>query len=83
MKLCRIGEIGKEKPAIIDKDKKYRDLSSVVKDFNPETLNFETLKKIKEIDISKLPELNSKQRVGACVSKPSKFFVFISISISI
>ena len=73
MKLCRIGESNKEKPAIIDKDNKYRDLSSIIKDFNPETLNFQTIKKIKEIDISKLPVLNSNERIGACVSKPSKF----------
>ena len=36
MKLCRIGELGKEKPAIIDKDGSYKDLSSAVSDFNPE-----------------------------------------------
>ena len=46
MKLCRIGEIGKEKPAIIDKDNNYRDLSSLITDFNPETLNFDTINKI-------------------------------------
>ena len=48
MKLCRIGDLDKEKPAIIDKDNKYRDLSSIIDDFNPETLNFENIKKIKE-----------------------------------
>ena len=47
MKLCRIGELGKEKPAIIDKDGSYKDLSSAVSDFNPENLNFETIDKIK------------------------------------
>jgi len=73
MKLCRIGEIGKEKPAVIDKDNKYRDLSSIIDDFNPETLNFENIKKIKKTDITKLPILNFKNRIGACVSKPSKF----------
>ena len=73
MKLCRIGDLGKEKPAIIDKDNNYKDLSSMIKDFNSETLNFETLEKIKKIDISKLPNLDNKERVGACVSNPSKF----------
>ena len=73
MKLCRIGDLGKEKPAIIDKDNNYKDLSSIIKDFNSETLNFETLEKIKKIDISKLPNLDKKERVGACVSNPSKF----------
>jgi len=73
MKLCRIGEIGKEKPAIIDGDNNYKDLSSIVADFNPDTLNFETLEKIKSTDVSSLPTLNSNSRIGACVSKPSKF----------
>tara|TARA_A100001011_G_C14226127_1_gene806683 strand:- start:565 stop:1416 length:852 start_codon:yes stop_codon:yes gene_type:complete len=73
MKLCRIGKINQEKPAIIDKDNNYRDLSTIVNDFNPDTLNFDTIKKIKKTDISKLPILNPKERIGACVSKPSKF----------
>ena len=73
MKLLRIGETGSEKPALIDNQNKYRDLSSVIKDLNPDTLNFETLEKIKNIDASKLPELDSNLRIGACVSAPSKF----------
>ena len=47
MKLCRIGDVGKEKPAIIDQDNVYRDLSSIIKDLDPETLNFDTLEKLK------------------------------------
>tara|TARA_Y100000287_G_scaffold74075_1_gene58575 strand:+ start:347 stop:1195 length:849 start_codon:yes stop_codon:yes gene_type:complete len=73
MKLLRIGNVGSEKPALIDKENKYRDLSSIIKDFNPDTLNFETLEKIKTTDITKLPVLDSNLRIGACVSKPSKF----------
>ncbi len=73
MKLLRIGEVGYEKPALIDNENKYRDLSSIIKDLNPDTLNFETLEKIKSTDISKLPVLDKNFRIGACVSKPSKF----------
>ena len=73
MKLLRIGDVGSEKPALIDKENKYRDLSSIIKDFNPDTLNFETLEKIKITDITKLPVLDSNLRIGACVSQPSKF----------
>ena len=73
MKLLRIGDVGSEKPALIDKENKYRDLSSIINDFNPDTLNFETLEKIKITDITKLPVLDSNLRIGACVSKPSKF----------
>ena len=73
MKLCRIGNIGNEKPALIDNENNYRDLSSVIDDLNPETLNFDTIEKIKNTEISALPKLDSKLRIGACVSKPAKF----------
>ena len=49
MKLLRIGEKGKEKPAIIDSENNYRDLSSIINDLNPDTLNFDTLEKIKKL----------------------------------
>ena len=55
MKLLRHGEIGKEKPGILDKDGKIRDLSNYVKDINGETINEESLKKIASIDLSGLP----------------------------
>ena len=73
MKLLRLGENGSEKPALIDNENKYRDLSSIIEDLNPDSLNFETLEKIKSIDVSKFPELDSNLRIGACVSNPSKF----------
>tara|TARA_B100001121_G_C18609376_1_gene583594 strand:- start:240 stop:1088 length:849 start_codon:yes stop_codon:yes gene_type:complete len=73
MKLLRIGNLGSEKPALIDNENKYRDLSSIIKDFDPDTLNFETLEKIKSTDITKLPSLDINLRIGACVSRPSKF----------
>ena len=73
MKICRVGKKNKEKPALIDKDNQYRDLSSIVEDFNPSSLNFEILQKIKKIDSSKLPLINQNERLGSCVTKPSKF----------
>jgi 2-keto-4-pentenoate hydratase/2-oxohepta-3-ene-1,7-dioic acid hydratase in catechol pathway len=73
MKLCRIGNAGEEKPAIIDQDNNFRDLSSLVEDLNPSTLNFENLDKIQNSDILNLPKLDTNSRIGACVSKPSKF----------
>ena len=73
MKLLRIGVKGSEKPALIDNENKYRDLSPILKDLDPSTLNFESLEKIKSSDISKLPVLDSNSRIGACISRPSKF----------
>ncbi len=73
MKLSRIGMIGKEKPAIMDNDGNYRDLSTIVKDFDPSTLNFDTIKKISETDVNSLPVFTKDSRIGACVKNPSKF----------
>ena len=73
MKLLRVGEKGKEKPAILDGDGKIRDISSHVSDLNPHNLNFETISKIQSVDISNLPEISSDQRVGSCITSPGKF----------
>ena len=73
MKLLRVGEKGKEKPAILDTDGKIRDISSHINDLNPENLNFETMSKIQSADTSNLPELSSNHRVGSCITSPGKF----------
>ena len=52
MKLLRHGEIGKEKPGILDKDGHIRDLSNHLDDINGENINEESLKKIASIDLS-------------------------------
>ena len=51
MKLVRFGAAGKEKPGIIDKNGKIRDLSKVVKDINGEALSPSGLAKIKKANI--------------------------------
>tara|TARA_B100001996_G_scaffold257082_1_gene199837 strand:- start:52 stop:894 length:843 start_codon:yes stop_codon:yes gene_type:complete len=73
MKLLRIGEKGKEKPAVLDKNGIFKDLSSIIQDFNSETLNHSTINKIKNFNLNDLPEVSSNQRIGACISKPGKF----------
>ena len=73
MKLLRLGEAGKERPALIDKEGNFRDLSSIINDLDPHTLNFETINKIKTNDIKSLPKIDTNVRIGPCVSKPSKF----------
>ena len=73
MKLLRVGTKGNEKPAVLDKDGKIRDISSHISDLNPENVNFETITKLQSADLSSLPELSSSERVGSCVTKPGKF----------
>ncbi len=74
MKLLRVGDKEKEIPAILDKQNKIRNLSNYIEDFNPKNLNFDTMNKIKDLDFKTLPEIDSKTRIGACVSNPGNFF---------
>ena len=73
MKLLRVGESGKETPAILDNENKIRDLSKIIEDFDPENLNFESLDKIKKLDIKSLDQLDYNQRIGSCVTNPANF----------
>ena len=73
MKLLRIGSLGKEKPVVLDKDGKYKDLSLHIEDLNPNSLNFETFNKIQGLDYSSLPEISKTERIGSCISRPGKF----------
>jgi len=73
MKFLRVGEFGKEIPAVLDNENKIRDLSNIIQDFNPKNLNFEILDQIKKTEFKSLPQLDNNQRIGACVSKPSNF----------
>ena len=73
MKFLRCGNEGKEIPAALDKNGKFRDLSSHISDFNPENLNFNNLEKLKKINLEKLPEIPNSTRIGSCISKPGKF----------
>ena len=74
MKLLRVGEKNKEIPAVLDKENKIRSLSNYINDFNPDTLNFNTIDKIKNLDFKSLPEINSGMRVGSCITRPGNFF---------
>src|SRR5690348_4024593 len=67
MKLVRFGAPGREKPGIVDKDGKIRDLSKIVPDIAGETLSPKGLAKIKKADLAKLPVVKSGTRLGPCV----------------
>ena len=73
MKLLGSGNKGSEKPAALDKKGKIRDLSSSIRDLDSENLNFETLSKLKKINLESLPEISKSTRIGSCVNRPGKF----------
>jgi 2-keto-4-pentenoate hydratase/2-oxohepta-3-ene-1,7-dioic acid hydratase in catechol pathway len=74
MKLLRIGKQGQEIPAALDSNGKYRNLSSIIKDLNPESINFETLESLKKINLESLEEIDKNERIGSCIAKPGNFF---------
>ena len=74
MKLLRVGEPNKEIVAVLDKENKIRNLSNYIDDLNPNTLNFDTINKIKDLDFKILPEIDSKIRIGPCIKTPGNFF---------
>ncbi|WP_028739167.1 fumarylacetoacetate hydrolase family protein [Ciceribacter selenitireducens] len=72
MKLMRVGQPGQEKPAILDRDGKIRDLSAHVTDIGGAAISPEGLSKIAALDLNSLPELEAS-RIGACVAGTGKF----------
>ncbi|EJN00109.1 fumarylacetoacetate hydrolase family protein [Phyllobacterium sp. YR531] len=72
MKLLRYGPLGQEKPGLVDKDGKVRDLSGHVKDIAGDAISPEGLKKLAAIDPASLP-IVEVERYGACVSGTGKF----------
>lgn len=74
MKFLRVGSLGNEKPATFDKNGNLRDLSNYISDFNSDTINFDTLNKLRNLDLETLPEINKDTRIGACIKKPGNFF---------
>ncbi|MDA9703273.1 fumarylacetoacetate hydrolase family protein [Candidatus Pelagibacter bacterium] len=73
MKLLRVGNLGSEIVAALDSNNIIRDLSDHIKDLNPQTINEETLNKLKRLKLSELKEINSNIRIGSCISNPVDF----------
>ena len=73
MKLLRCGPLNKEKPAVLDKNGKIRDISSHINDLNPQNISFTNLEKLKNINLESLPEIPSSERIGSCIANPGKF----------
>ncbi|MBY5544883.1 fumarylacetoacetate hydrolase family protein [Rhizobium leguminosarum] len=73
MKLLRYGQRGAEKPGILDKSGKVRDLSGQVDDIAGESLTAAGLAKIAAIDVGSLPVVAEPGRLGACVARTGKF----------
>jgi 2-keto-4-pentenoate hydratase/2-oxohepta-3-ene-1,7-dioic acid hydratase in catechol pathway len=72
MKLLRYGKNGQEKPGMLDKAGKLRDLSATIADINPETLAPASLDRLRKLDPASLPLVAGEPRIGACLSQVPK-----------
>lgn len=72
MKLLRYGEMGQERPALLDANGQIRDLSGAVDDIAEDTLTSEGLARLEEIDPATLPLVEGEPRIGACVGHVGK-----------
>ncbi len=68
MKLFRHGAIGREKPGLIDRSGKMRDLSKIIDDLTPEAISPQGLEKLKAVDAESLPLIEKKPRFGCPVA---------------
>jgi 2-keto-4-pentenoate hydratase/2-oxohepta-3-ene-1,7-dioic acid hydratase in catechol pathway len=73
MKLVRYGDIGAERPGMLDADGALRDLSAHVADIDGAVLDDANLAKLREIDPTGLPLVSGDPRIGTCVGRIGKF----------
>jgi ureidoglycolate lyase len=73
MKLLRFGLPGLEKPGIVDSHGDVRDVSSVIADLSGEVLHPDSMARLRALDLSTFPRVESDVRIGPCVAGVGKF----------
>jgi 2,4-didehydro-3-deoxy-L-rhamnonate hydrolase len=73
MKLVRYGNVGKEKPGLIDGAGKLRDLSDVVVDIDADTLRPRALARLAKLKPDSLRAVRGAPRLGPCVGRVGNF----------
>jgi 2-keto-4-pentenoate hydratase/2-oxohepta-3-ene-1,7-dioic acid hydratase in catechol pathway len=72
MKLLRYGPAGQEKPGLVDRDGKIRDLSGTVRDIDGAALAPAALDRLRRLDPATLPLVAGAPRLGPCVGAVPK-----------
>ena len=73
MKLVRYGKAGKERPGLVDKTGKLRDLSEVIVDIDADTLAPRALARLAKLKPDSLPPVRGAPRIGPCVAGVRNF----------
>ena len=72
MRIARIGEVGKEKPAVVSGDE-YILVDSLISDWSRATLEAGAMEKVASADLSSLPRVaKGSTRIGSSINRPSK-----------
>ena len=73
MKIARLGEFGKEKPAVIVNESEAVFVDDVISDWNRTELENGALDKVKKLDLSSRPKVKfADYRLGSPVARPTK-----------
>lgn len=73
MKLVRYGDIGAERPAVMDAAGMLRDLSAHISDITGPVLDDATLDRLRALVLSDLPIVEGRPRIAPCVGNIGKF----------
>lgn len=72
MRIARIGEVGKEKPAVVSGDE-YILVDSLISDWSRTTLEAGAMEKVAAADLTSLPRVaKGSTRIGSPINRPSK-----------
>ena len=73
MHLVRYGEIGQEKPGLIDATGILRDLSDYIADIDANSIGDASLDRLRALDPASLASVAGSPRLGACIANVGKF----------
>ena len=73
MKLLRYGLPGHERPGMLDSNGDIRDLSGIIPDLAGDTLEPESLARLRSLDSAGLRRIDGDVRIGPCVGGVGKF----------
>src|SRR5437899_11722382 len=77
MKLVRYGRPGAERPGLIDPDGSLRDLSRVVADLTPAALTPASLRRLRGLNLARLPTVRGRPRLGCPLAGIGKLFCIV------
>ena len=73
MKLLRYGAVGQERPGMLDREGRLRDLGQYVNDIDPEMIGSTLFEMLHAMSPDTLPLVHGTPHLGPCIARPGKF----------